>query len=267
MNLNYIDAHAHLNFNAFDNDRKEVINALRTDGGGAINIGVDVETSAASIKLAEEHEHIWPSVGCHPTAANEDFNIDRYRDLIEKNEDSIVAVGECGLDYFRSANRDDENKKLQREVFEAQVKLAIKKDLPLILHMRPREGSMDAYEEGLDILEYYSKNGGKNLRGTAHFFVGDDEIAARFLDINFHISVTGVITFDDSLRATISSLPTDRLLVETDAPFAAPVPHRGERNSPLYVPDIISALAEEKGIHQDELAVQIVSNTQRLFSL
>ncbi|MEX2515258.1 MAG: TatD family hydrolase [Candidatus Paceibacterota bacterium] len=263
--MKYIDAHAHLNFEAFDEDREDIIADMQEQGAGVINVGIDVETSAESIALAKEHDHIWASVGCHPTEVSGDFDIDPYRGLIEKDPESVVAVGECGLDYFRSADRGDREKSQQRAAFEAQIELAITADLPLILHLRPQSGSMDAYSQGLEILEYYSHQAGAKLCGTAHFFVGDKDIAARFLDIGFYISATGVLTFDKRLQNIFADLPTDHLLVETDAPFAAPQPHRGRRNTPLYVPDIISTLATLKGTTAAELGPKLVSNTQRLF--
>ncbi|MCA1806882.1 MAG: TatD family hydrolase, partial [Actinobacteria bacterium] len=250
-----------------DEDREDIIANMQKEGAGAINVGIDAVTSSESIALTKEYDHIWASVGCHPTEISGNFDIDLYHGMIQKDPESVVAVGECGLDYFRSANRDDANQKLQKKAFEAQMELAITEDLPLILHLRPQEGSMDAYKEGLEILEYYSRQAGDKLRGTAHFFVGDEDIAARFLDIGFYISATGVVTFDERLQDVFADLPADHLLVETDAPFAAPEPYRGRRNSPLYVPDIIGSLAALKGTTATELTPKLVSNTQRLFSL
>lgn len=267
MKPNYIDAHAHLNFDRFDDDRADVLAEMQEKGIGAINIGVDAATSAASIELAAQNDHIWATAGCHPTEVHEDFDIDLYRGLIEKDADQIVAVGECGFDYFRSADRGDKEKQLQRTAFEAQIQLAITADLPLVLHMRPQAGSMDAYEDGLDMLEYYAAEYAGKLRGTAHFFVGDSRIAARFLNIGFYISATGVVTFDEDLQRTFAEIPTDRLLVETDAPFAAPAPHHGRRNSPLYIPDILASLARITGTEEEKLAPQVLSSTRRLFSL
>lgn len=266
MNLNYIDAHSHLNFDAFDNDREDVITTMRQEGVGAINVGIDTETSAASIALAKANDHIWASVGCHPTEVDDNFDIDLYRGLIEKDSEQVVAVGECGLDYFRSANRDPDNQKLQHDAFAAQIELALTADLPLILHMRPQEGGMDAYKQGLDILEYYSKEH-EGLRGTAHFFVGDEDIARRFLELDFYISATGVVTISDAIAQVFTDIPTDRLLVETDAPFAAPFPNRGQRNQPSYVRHITAHLARLKGVSAEKLAEIVLANTQRLFSL
>ncbi|MEX2369010.1 MAG: TatD family hydrolase [Candidatus Paceibacterota bacterium] len=276
MSLDYIDAHAHLNFDAFDFDRAEVIADMHEEGVGAINIGIDVATSAESIALAKENKHIWASVGCHPTEVRKDFSTQPFLDMIKEDKQScatlgvaqrVVAVGECGLDYFRATNRDADNQRLQREAFAAQIELALIEDLPLILHLRPQEGSMDAYKEGLDILEYYSRDHGDKLRGTAHFFVGDEDIARRFLDLDFYISATGVVTISESIARVFAGIPIGRLLVETDAPFAAPLPHRGQRNEPAYVRHITAYLADLKGISSTKLAETLLSNTQRLFAL
>jgi len=276
MSLNHIDAHAHLNFDAFDEDRGEVIAQMQDEGVGAINVGIDIATSTASIALAKEHDHIWASVGCHPTEVGVDFSQQPLFDMIEKDMQScatlsvaqrVVAVGECGLDYFRSVNRDADNQKLQREAFESQIELAITADLPLILHMRPQEGSMNAYKEGLEVLEYYSREHGDKLRGTAHFFVGDEDIARRFLDLDFYISATGVVTISEPIARVFAGIPADRLLVETDAPFAAPLPHRGQRNEPAYIKHIIAHLADLKGTTSKKLTETLLANTQRLFAL
>jgi TatD DNase family protein len=276
MDLNYIDAHAHLNFDTFDKDREDIIVSMQSEGVGAINVGVDVETSAESIELSKEHNHIWASVGCHPTEVSNNFSLQPFIDLIKQDmhncatsdvAQNVVAVGECGLDYFRPTNRGAEEKKLQRKAFEAQIELALTQDLPLILHMRPQDGSMDAYKEGLDILEYYNRKSSQRLRGTAHFFVGDEDIARRFLDLDFYISATGVVTISDAIARVFLDIPTDRLLVETDAPFAAPVPYRGQRNKPEYVRHIINHLAELKGVSEEKLAQKVLTNSQRLFAL
>jgi TatD DNase family protein len=272
----YIDAHAHLNFDAFAEDRGEVIAKMKTEKIGAINVGIDLVTSQESITLAKEHENIWASVGCHPTEAGADFSAEPYAEIIKSSRhncttlgvaQNVVAIGECGLDYFRKAHRTDREKALQQQAFEAQIELALRLDLPLILHLRPRVGTMDAYEDGLDILENYAKKQGDKLRGTAHFFVGDAAIAKRFLDLGFYLSATGPVSFDQDLQQVFAELPTDRLLVETDAPFAAPVAYRGQRNSPLYIPDIAAALAALTGTPEPELAEKLHLNTERLFSL
>ncbi len=266
MDLTHIDAHTHLNFDAFGEDRSDTINEMENRGIGAVNVGIDKTTSEESVKLAETHNHIWASVGCHPTEASASFQLEEYKSIIE-DTNQAKAVGECGLDYSRKKYRSEEKKQLQEEIFELQIQLAIKKDLPLILHLRPRENSMDAYEDGLDILEHYAHSYDDDLRGTAHFFVGTKEIAHRFLDIGFYVSFTGPVTFEDRLQKVCTDIPKDRLIAETDTPFAAPDPHRGKRNSPLFLPDIVSVVAGCKDMQEDKLAEGLVANTRRLFNL
>lgn len=270
--MQYIDVHSHLNFTHFDHDQEKVVSEMKDKGIGAINIGIDLETSRESIELAETHDHIWASIGCHPTEASPDFTIDDYRKTLSKLgtaavPNKVVAVGECGLDYSRSEYRSEKQKSLQDDVFVAQIKLAAEADLPLILHIRPQENSMDAYERGLDILAHFQNKLGADLTGTAHFFVGDKEIASRFLELGFYVSFTGPLTYDQRLQDVCAYIPKDRLLAETDSPFATPEPHRGKRNSPLYISRIVAQFAAchdvQKGIMRDRLS----KNTKQLFSL
>lgn len=266
MELLHIDAHTHLNFDAFDDDQSDVINEMKNESIGAVNVGIDLPTSRESVELAETHEHIWASVGCHPTEISQSFEVENYKSAIEES-DRVVAVGECGLDYSRKKYRSSKQKQLQKEIFEAQIQLAIRKDLPLILHLRPKENSMGAYEDGLEILEHYAGSYSDNLRGTAHFFVGTKKIAHRFLDIGFYISFTGPITFEDRLQKVCGDLPKDRILAETDTPFAAPAPYRGKRNSPLLLPGIVSNIAKCKDLSKDQMSEILVANTRHLFGL
>jgi TatD DNase family protein len=265
-NLQYIDAHTHLNFTHFDHDQKKVIDEMKDEGIGAINIGIDTESSKESITLAENHEYIWASIGCHPSEVAEFSGISEYKEMIS-NSDHVVAVGECGLDYSQSEYRSDKYKQMQKNIFVKQIELAAETDFPLILHIRPQEGRMDAYEEGLDILRHYQKRAETKLSGTAHFFVGSREIAEQFLDLGFYISFTGPLTYDQRLQDICAYLPIERVLAETDSPFAAPEPHRGKRNSPLYLPSIAKQIAVCRSASEDEVQSQLVENTANLFGL
>jgi TatD DNase family protein len=152
-------------------------------------------------------------------------------------------------------------------VFVSQIKLATKTDLPLILHIRPRKRSLDAYEDGLDILSHFQKKTDADLSGTAHFFVGNEDIAKRFLDLGFYISFTGPLTHDTRLQRVCEYVPTDRLLAETDTPFAAPEPHRGQRNSPTFLQEIVTQIAAAKQTPESAVRNQLLANTQKLFSI
>jgi TatD DNase family protein len=264
--MKYIDAHVHLNFDQFDNDREAVISEMKKRGIGAINIGVDETTSRESIQLAEEYNHIWASVGCHPTEASKPFDISKYQSLV-KASNTVVAVGECGLDYSRSEYRSDKKKQLQEDVFIAQIKLAAESGLPLILHIRPQKNSMDAYEDGLDILAHFQNQTDTDIAGTAHFFVGNKNIAKQFLDLGFYISFTGPLTRDSNLQEVCAYTPKERLLVETDSPFAPPQSFSHSRNSPLAVSLIAEKIADIKDLSADDVRDQLTANTTRLFSL
>lgn len=262
--ITIIDAHSHLNFSQFDDDRDEEIDAMKQDGIGTIAVGVDTETSKEVVKLARQYAHIWAVAGIHPTEAHA-FDFEELNSLVANA--SVVGIGECGLDYYRKKDRVDSVKEKQKALFEKQIQLAIDHDLPLMLHCRPQDGSFDAYEDVLEILRGYNAQYGERLRGNVHFFVGNKEIAEPFLDMGFMLSFTGVVTFDRSLDSVVKYVPKDRYLVETDAPFAAPQPHRGARNTPRYISYIIEKVAEIRGESVDTVIHDTFQNTKRLFSL
>jgi TatD DNase family protein len=197
-----------------------------------------------------------------------------------------VGIGECGLDYYRE--REREHVPEQKKLFESQIALAKETDLPLMLHIRPspaspsgagKQGSVDArqkfaeqnlsgqaYEDALSILETW-KTQWPNMRGTAHFFVGTKEIAQRFLDLGFHISFSGVITIFPEYEDVVRSVPIERILPETDAPFAAPLPYRGKRNEPAYVTEVIKKIAQLKEMPLEEVEKQLLKNAKGLFAI
>ncbi|MCC7436485.1 TatD family hydrolase, partial [Candidatus Nomurabacteria bacterium] len=180
QDLNIIDTHSHFNLHQFEHDLNESISRMEYEKVGTICVGIDLPTSDHAMRLAQSHKSIWTCVGQHPTDWSKDFDENEFRKLL--NEPRVVAVGECGLDYYREKDRAEIEK--QKELFLNQISLAHEFDLPLMLHIRPKEGTMDAYEKALDILEDY-KVKWPEIRGTAHFFVGTKEIAKRFLDLGF----------------------------------------------------------------------------------
>ncbi|MBR9702711.1 TatD family hydrolase, partial [Candidatus Woesearchaeota archaeon] len=215
----------------FDEDRDEIITRMSDDDIWTIIVGTNPTTSQEAVELAQKNKHLFATVGIHPTDTEEPFDKKLFSKLAE--EPSVVGIGECGFDYFRTDR--DESKKTQQPLFEQHIELALEHDLPLMLHMRTSKGSMDAYEDALDILESYHARTGDKVRGNSHFFAGDTTIARRFLDIGFTISFDGPITFTTDYDDVVRYVPQDMLLAETDAPFAAPDPHRGKRNEPHYV--------------------------------
>lgn len=280
-----IDTHSHFNLSQFDADREEAIARMVDAGVSTICVGVDEETSAKAVALAASHESVWACVGQHPTEWFQEFNNDAFISLAGQGK--VVAIGECGLDYFRERERDHVPE--QKKLFEQHIALAKETDLPLMLHIRPQINTMparnaspagnavstagrpsdaggDAYEDALVILKAW-KEQWPTMRGTAHFFVGNIEIAQRFLDLGFHISFSGVITIFPEYEEVVRYVPIDRILSETDAPFAAPIPYRGRRNEPAYVAEIVKKVAEIKGIPLEEASAQLLQNAQLLFNL
>lgn len=266
--FSYFDVHSHLNFSQFDGDRDAVIAEMADRGIGTICVGTGLATSRECVQLAETHDHMWATVGLHPTDTAADFDADAYGVLADASDD-VVGIGECGLDYYRAQHRTAEEKDRQREMFERHIQLALARDLPLMLHGRPKDGTMDAYEEMLDILELYANDataGGK-LRGHAHFFVGTVDIARRFLELGFTLGFDGPVTFARDYDEVIRFAPLDMICAETDAPFAAPEPHRGTRNTPLYVSEIVEAIAEIRGEAVERVRRATVENARRVFGV
>lgn len=272
--MKYIDIHCHLDFKDYDSDREAVLTRMKENEVGAITIGTDLESSKRAVEIASQNENVWACIGVHPVPSPEQgegrvgFLEEEFEKLVKNPK--VVAIGECGLDYFRIDPADLENeKRRQKTLFEAQINFALKHHKALMLHCR------DSYDDVLDILEYYKKEFAEKLKGNVHFFVGDISQAKRFLDLGFTMSFTGVITFPPRLGETgtkdydevIKYLPSDSIMSETDAPFVAPVPHRGKRNEPQYVIEVTARLATIKGVSVEEMASKIKETATRIFGL
>jgi TatD DNase family protein len=234
--------------------------------------------SKHAVSLAEKHENIYATIGLHPAdTVTEEFDREVFTSLLLENR-KIVAIGECGLDYHYIENffeKDKKEKKLdwnkdaeadrQKRIFEEQVDFACEHNLPLMLHGRPGKGSMDAYEDMLHILENAKKKYGTKLRGNAHFFVGNIDIAKRFVDIGFTMSFSGVITFTHDYDDVVRYLPITMIQAETDSPYATPAPFRGERNTPMYVQEVVAKIAVLRREPFEEVRVQLLENAKRIF--
>lgn len=279
MQYALFDAHAHLHDKKYDNDREEIISSMKSYGVGAITVGTDKEESTKAVALAEKHEHIFASIGHHPADnVTEEFDAQFYRDLAENEK--VVAIGECGLDYYYietffdrdktekllSWNKDGEADR-QKRIFEEQIELAVELNLPLMLHGRPSKGTMDAYEDMLHMLESAKKKHGTKLRGNAHFFVGSIDIAKRFIDIGFTVSFSGVITFTKDYDDVVRFLPSTMIIAETDSPYATPAPFRGERNDSLKVQEIVAKMAVLRNEGMESMRVQVLENVKRMFEI
>lgn len=260
--MKYFDAHSHLTVKDYDLDLEAVLARMRADEVGTITVGVDNATSEEAVVFAEANEGFYATIGLHPCdTPTEGFDERAFEAMVAHPK--VVGIGECGLDYFRPENATPEDKKRQKDTFEKQIEFAIKHLKPLMLHCRVSKGSMDAYEDTLDMLEAYKGR----VAGNVHFFTGDITIARRFYTLNFSTSFTGVITFAREYDDVVRFAPVDMILTETDSPYASPVPFRGKRNEPSYVKYIVSALAGITGLPEDKLAAQIVENATRVFGL
>ncbi|MEX1027895.1 MAG: TatD family hydrolase, partial [Candidatus Paceibacterota bacterium] len=255
----YIDIHAHLD--AYEPEvRADVLARMREHATGAITIGTDPASSRQAVEIAHHEDAVAACVGVHPDHAT---GTDLHELATLAADPGVVAIGECGFDYFRVGR--SEVRKLQQGVFEHQIALALEHAKPLMLHLRPSPGSTDAYDDALDLLEQYARAHGEALTGNAHFFAGSLEHARRFLDIGFTLSFTGVITFTHDYDEVVRFLPQDMIHAETDSPFVTPVPHRGTQNEPSYVRYVVEQLAVIRGEDPEELGRALVDNARRCF--
>jgi TatD DNase family protein len=255
----YFDAHSHLNFPDYGDELPAVISRMKEAGVSTVTIGTDLKSSQRAIELAEEHEEIFACIGIHPVDdPGTLFDEKDFEKLV--SHPKVVAVGECGLDYFRIDALDEDEKKRQKDLFEKQIQFALTHNKPLIIHSR------SAYDDLAEILVAYKKEN-ESLRGDMHFFAGTVEQAKKFLDIDFTISFAGPITFARQYDEVIRYIPNNLILSETDSPFAAPLPYRGKRNEPSYVVEIAKKIAEIKGQNIEFFGPILVENAKRLFSL
>lgn len=264
----YFDIHSHLDYPEYQSDFPLLMNRMAEEGVRTITVGTDLASAQRAVALAEKYNNIWACIGIHPADNHKEiWNESEFEKLV--CHPKVVAVGECGLDFFRLPV-DEETKELdlekvsvekkrQQELFEHQITFAIKYDKTLMIHCR------EAYHETYDILQRYKKEF-PQLRIHLHFFAGDMEIAKKFLELDATFSFTGVITFTHQYDEVIRFLPLEKIMSETDAPFVAPVPYRGKRNEPTYVVEVVKKMAEIKGISVEELNLILVSNAKKIFS-
>lgn len=254
----YFDIHSHLDFKDYDLDREAVIEELKKNNVWAINVGVNFETSKSAVALAEKHENLFATIGLHPhDDLTESFNEKEYEKLVVHPK--VVAIGECGLDYARKPEASEITR--QKAEFEKQIEFTLKHNKPLMIHCR------DAYPDVLEILKSKQQTYGEKIRGNFHFFTSPIEIAKKCLEIGFTVSFTGPITYGNQYDEVVKYVPLDRMMAETDAPFAAPVPFRGKRNNPLYVREIVKRIAEIKALPLETVQSALVQNARNLFKI
>jgi TatD DNase family protein len=251
-----IDSHAHLDMEDFDADRDLIIKRA-LEGGVAriVTIGIDLSSSIKAIEIARKYEFIYATVGYHPHNANEADVKDLEKLRALASEPKVVAWGEIGLDFFRRHSPPDQ----QVKAFERQLDIAFEQDLPVILHDR------NAHTDLLGIL----RKRNRLYRGVIHCFSGNYDLAMAFIEMGFHISFPGTVTYKNAVdtQTTASRIPLERLLVETDCPYLTPVPFRGKRNEPLYVKHTAEKIARLREMELDQLAEATSANTIRLFNL
>jgi TatD DNase family protein len=252
----FVDTHAHLDFESFNDDRDAVIQrAIENKLSAIITIGTSLETSKMAIRFAENYAPIYAAVGIHPSdcadAEDKDYN---EIEKLAKNE-NVIAIGEIGLDYYRMYT----DKETQKKAFKKQIAIARKVNLPLIVHTR---------ESQADALKMLKKEKAGEVSGVLHSFSGSLDILEKALATNFYISYTGGVTFKNSTTdELVANTPVERMLLETDSPFLTPVPFRGKRNEPSYIIHTAKKIAEIKGLTVEELAEITTENARHLFGL
>lgn len=274
----FFDAHTHIHFAAFENDWQEVASRALEKKVWFITVGTQRDTSARAVEAAREYEEgVYAAVGLHPihteksyhdvkelgeglstrafTSRGEEFDFDYYQKLAV--DPKVVAIGECGLDYYRL---NYETKEKQTQALVRQIELAHEVKKPLMIHCR------EAFDDLIGVLEaHHGLLSGEP--GVIHFFTGTKDEARRLAGLGFGFTFGGVITFARNYDEVVKFLPLDRILSETDAPYVTPVPYRGERNEPAYVVEIVKRLAELRNLSLEEMAEKIFENAKRIFKI
>ncbi len=280
MNVPLIDTHCHTNFQAFQEDWEEAMDRALESGVSHIVVGTQQDTSRRAVEVARMREGVYAAVGLHPIhlsskevdeeessfmSREESFDADAYRLLA--SDENVVAIGEMGLDYFRLPDDQEEaerEKEKQHRVFRQAIQLSAELEKPLIIHTRPRAGTMDAYDDLLRVAEEEHIP-----RGVVHCFGGTIHHAHAFVEMGLFIGCTGIVTFRNAreLQEVVAEVPLERILIETDAPYLAPEPHRGMRNEPAFVAFVAEKIADIKGVSVEEVARQTTENARRLFGI
>lgn len=254
-----VDSHTHIQLKQFKDDRNAVIAWARSAGvGGIIAVGFDLESSKAALKLAEQYDFIYATIGMHPHDAKllNDEVLDAFRRLAKQPK--VIALGEMGLDYYRNLSPPPK----QRAAFESQMVLAQELNLPVIIHDR------EAHDAIMQFLRRYSNN----MRGVLHCFSSDLSMAEEAIELGFYISIAGPVTYRNSqaLQEVARKIPLDRLLIETDCPWLVPQQYRRKRikrNEPAYVKAVAEKIAELRNVPLEAIAEATTANAERLFGM
>ena len=254
--MRLIDSHCHLNYEGLVERQAEVLQNARERGvAGFLNISTRQREWGEIIELAEREPDVWASVGVHPHEADNHPDLGSAALATAAEHPRVIAIGECGLDYFY----DKSDRKAQRDRFEAHIEASRQTGLPLVVHTR------EAEDDTAEMLSAAVREGG--VCGVLHCFTGSAELARKGLDLGFYVSLSGIVTFKNAqdLQATTKWLPADQILVETDSPFLAPVPHRGRKCEPAFVADTASFVAELRGELAQDFAEVTTANFFKLF--
>lgn len=251
---NIFDTHAHYDDTAFDGDRESIIKKLKENGVcNVINVGADLKTSQNSINLSREYDFIYAAVGVHPYDVQnlEEDYLDKLKDMCKWKK--VVAIGEIGLDY----HMDDCNKKAQEKIFKEQIELSKTLNLPIIIHNR------EAHNDTMNIIKEYRP------KGVIHCFSGSKEMAKEVIKLGMYIGLGGVVTFKNAKNAleVAKTIPLENLVLETDAPYMAPVPFRGKRCDSTLIKFTAQKIAEIRNMDLDELLFKTKQNAKKLFSV
>lgn len=278
MNPKLIDSHTHVQFAVFKDDADEVIKRAIDAGIWIVNVGSQKDTSKAAVEIAGKYlEGVYAVVGMHPAHANEShydfeelgagksfttrgeiFDYGYYKNLAENPK--VVAIGECGLDYYRIDESESDVKEKQKIAFIQHIELANEIKKPLMIHCR------EAFPDLIDALKANSYKL-QAIPGIIHFFSGTEFEATELLNMGFYFTFGGVITFSRDYDEIINTIPLNRILLETDAPYVSPEPHRGKRNEPLYIEHVAKKMAEIRGVDLEEIAHHTNENARTVFKI
>ena len=253
----FADSHCHINAEDFTADRAEVVERARANGVKyLLDVSDDIEKTPQIVDFCEKNKGIWTTVGVHPELTDKYPDLSAEKIVAQTASPYVVGIGECGLDYYYNSNIKD----FQIKVLKEHIKASQETNLPLIIHNR------DADPDMMEILSTAYRQ--KPFRGELHCFSSSRELCRFALDIGFYISASGIITFKKSeeLRQIFAEVPSDRLLIETDSPYLAPMPHRGHRNEPAYVVNTAQVLADVKKVSLEKMAEITTENFLRLFN-
>ena len=277
------DTHAHVNFRSFKDDAKETLQRALDNGVQVINIGSQIDTSRQAVELANQFETgVYACIGLHPEHTHsqfvdeeethfktreEDFDIKLYSELVKNPK--VVGIGECGLDYYRlpeDKTLHDGVKQKQIEVFKKQISFAKEYDKVLVVHSRPEKGSDELY---VDILKVFEEEKVSEMRFVVHSYTHSPEYLQKFLDLGACVSFNGIITFDKTgnMEKLVQMAPMERILLETDCPYLAPVPMRGKRNEPSFVKHVAEKVAQIKNLSVTEIENITTFNAKKLFKI